>query len=105
MFDNCYFDYYGKTEKDIYGQGVVSKIELWIDDNKSPMRKVGTVFSEGRTWNNFLETNHNCSDGTTVKNTELPDGRYETVERMPDGTLSTESGTSVFIRCINGKMI
>lgn len=140
MFDNCYFDYYGKTEKDIYGQGVVSKIELWIDDNQSPMRKVGTVFSEGRSWNNFLETNYNCSDGTTVKNTELPDGRrvsevydsvtgefkcnvfdnkgtllvkdkcdrngnYETAERMPDGTLSTESGTSVFIRCINGKMI
>ena len=75
MFDNCYFDYYGKTEKDIYGQGVVSKIELWIDDNQSPMRKVGTVFSEGRSWNNFLETNYNCSDGTTVKNTELPDGR------------------------------
>lgn len=38
MFDNCYFDYYGKTEKDIYGQGVVSKIELWIDDNQSPMK-------------------------------------------------------------------
>lgn len=39
------------------------------------MRKVGTVFSEERTWNNFLETNYSCSDGTTVKNTELPDGR------------------------------
>ena len=47
MFDNCYFDYYGKTKSNLYGQGVVSKIELWIDDNQSPMRKVGTVFSEG----------------------------------------------------------
>lgn len=140
MFDNCYFDYYGKTKSNLYGQGVVSKIELWIDDNQSPMRKVGTVFSEQRTWNNFLETDYSCSSGTTVKNTELPDGRrvsefydsvmgeyecnvfdnqgtllikdkcdrngnYETVERMPDGSLSTESGISIFIRCINGKMI
>lgn len=140
MVDYCYFDYYGKTETNVYGQGVVSKIELWIDDNRLPQRKVGTVFSEERTWKNFLETDYNCSDGTTVKNTELPDGRhvsefydsvtgeyecnvfdnqgtllikdkcdrngnYETVERMPDGTLSTESGTSIFIRCINGKMI
>ena len=140
MFDNCYFDYYGKTKSNLYGQGVVSKIELWIYDNQSPMRKVGTVFSEQRTWNNFLETDYSCSSGTTVKNTELPDGRrvsefydsvmgeyecnvfdnqgtllikdkcdrngnYETVERMPDGSLSTESGISIFIRCINGKMI
>jgi len=75
MFNNCYFDYYGKTEKDTYGQGVVSKIELWIDDNQSPMRKVGTVFSEKRAWNNFLETKYNCSDGITIKNIELPDGR------------------------------
>ena len=91
-------------------------------------------------WNNFLETDYSCSDGTTVKNMELSDGRrvsefydsvtgeyecnvfdnqgtllvkdkcdrngnYETAERMPDGTLSTESGTSVFIRCVDGKMI
>ena len=67
MFDNCYFDYYGKTEKNVYGQGVVSKIELWIDDNQSSMRKIGTVFSEERIWENFLETNYSCSDGTTVR--------------------------------------
>ena len=140
MFDYCYFDYYGKTEKSLYGQGVVSAIELWIDDNQLPLRKVGTVFSEERTWQNFLETDYTCSDGTSVKNRELPDGRrmsefydsvtgeyecnvfdnhgtllikdkcdrngnYETAERLPNGTLSTESGTSIFIRGINGKMI
>lgn len=140
MLDNCYFDYYGKTEKSLYGQGVVSKIELCIDDNDMPIRKVGTVFSEERKWENFLETECICSDGTSVKNTELPDGRrmsefydsimgeyecnvfdeqgtllikdkcdrngnYETSERMPDGTLHEESGTSIFIRCIDGKMI
>ena len=32
-------------------------------------------------------------------------GNYETAERLPNGTLSTESGTSIFVRCINGKMI
>lgn len=140
MFDNCYFDYYGKTKSNLYEKSVVSEIELWIDDKQLPPRKVGTVFSEERTWNNFLETDYNFSDGTNVKNTELPDGRrisefydsvmgeyernvfdnqgtllikdkcnrngnYETAERMSDGTLYTESGASIFIRCINGKMI
>lgn len=140
MFDNCYFDYYGKTKSNLYEKSIVSEIELWIDDKQLPPRKVGTVFSEERKWNNFLETDYSCSDGTTVKNTEFPDGRrvsefydsvmgeyecnvfdnqgtllikdkcdrngnYETAERMPDGTLSTESGTSIFIRCINGKII
>ena len=140
MFDYCYFDYYGKTEENVYGKGVVSKIELWIDDKQLPPRKVGNVFSEERIWKNFLETDYKCSDGTSVKNIELPDGRrvsefydsvmgeyecnvfdnqgtllikdkcdrngnYETAERMPDGTFSTESGTSIFVRCINGKMI
>lgn len=115
-------------------------MELWVDDENSPQRKVGTVFSEERSWENFLETDYRCSDGTTVKNTELPDGRrvaefhdsvtgeyecnvfdregallikdkadrngnYETAERMPDGTISTESGTSVFIICVDGRMI
>lgn len=140
MFDDCYFDYYGKTRKIANEPKVVSEIELWIDDEYEPERNIGTVFSEERTWNHFLETDYSCSDGTTVRNKELQDGRrisefydsvtgayecnvfdnqgmllikdkadrngnYETAERMPDGTLSTESGTSIFIRCINGKMI
>ena len=50
MFDHCCFDYYGKTEKSLYGQGAVSEIELWIDDNQLALRKVGTVFSEERKW-------------------------------------------------------
>jgi len=29
----------------------------------------------------------------------------ETAERMPDGMLHEKSGTSLFIRCIDGKMI
>ena len=40
-----------------------------------------------------------------IKDKADRNGNYETAERMPDGTLPTESGTSVFIRCINGKMI
>lgn len=140
MFDDCYFDYYGKTRKIANEPKVLSEIELWIDDNCEPKRNIGTVFSEEHTWNHFLVSEYKSSDGITVKNEELPDGRrvsesydsvtgeyecnvfdnqgtllvkdkadrngnYETAERMPDGTLSTESGTSVFIRCINGKMI
>lgn len=54
MFDYCYFDYYGKTKSNLYGQGVVSEIELWIDDNRLPLRKVGAVLQEERTWNDFL---------------------------------------------------
>lgn len=140
MFDDCYFDYYGKTRKIANEPKVVSEIELWIDDNCEPERNIGTVFSEERKWNHFLLSEYKSSDGITVKNEELSDGRrvsevynsvmgqyecnifdnqgallikdkcdrngnYETAEIMPDGTLSTESGTSVFIRCINGKMI
>ncbi len=140
MFDCYYFDYYGKTRKLENESKVVSETELWIDNTYEPERKIGVVFSEERTWKNFLETDYRCSDGTSVKNRELPDGRrvsevydsvegeyecnifdnqgnllikdkcdrngnYETAERMPDGTLHEESGTSVFIRCIDGKMI
>ena len=32
-------------------------------------------------------------------------GNYEIAERNSDGTLSTTSGTSIFIRCIDGKVI
>lgn len=46
MFDYCYFDYYGKTRKVDYMPKVVSEVELWVDDENSPQRKVGTVFSE-----------------------------------------------------------
>ena len=67
MFNNCYFDYYGKTKKLKNKPKVVSEIELWIDDNFEPERNIGTVFSEEHTWNNFLETDDSCSDGTTVK--------------------------------------
>ena len=75
MFNNCCFDYYRKTKKLKNELKVVSEIELWIDDNCEPERNIGTVFSEERTWNNFLETDDSCSDGTTVKNKELSDGR------------------------------
>lgn len=61
MFDNCYIDYYGKTEENPYGQSVISKLELWIDDKQLPPRKVVTIFGDERTWNNFLETNYSCS--------------------------------------------
>ena len=140
MFNNCYFDYYGKTKKLKNKPKVVSEIELWIDDNFEPERNIGTVFSEEHTWNNFLETDDSCSDGTTVKNKKLSDGRrvsefydsvmgeyecnvfdnqgtllikdkcdrngnYEIAKRMPDGTLSITSGTSIFIRCVDGKMV
>ncbi len=140
MFDECYFDYYGKTRMIKNEPKVVSEVELYINLDEGLERKMGVVFSEERTWKNFLETDYRCSDGTSVKNRELSDGRrvsevydsvegeyecnvfdnqgnllikdkcdrngnYEIAERMSDGTLYKESGTSVFIRCIDGKMI
>ncbi len=140
MFDYDFFDYYGKTRMIKNEPKVVSEVELYINLDEGLERKMGVAFSEERTWQNFLETDCICSDGTSVKNRELPDGRrvsevydsvegeyvckvfdnqgnllikdkcdrngnYETAERMPDGTLYEESGTSVFIRCIDGKMI
>ena len=140
MFDYCYFDYYGKTRKLENEPKVVSEIELWIDDTNLLEAKIGTVFSEERTFENFMVTEYSCSDGTTVKNKELSDGKrisesydsvtgeyecnvfdnqgtllikdkcdrngnYEIAERNSDGTLSTISGTSIFIRCIDGKVI
>lgn len=47
MLDHCYFDYYGKTEKSLYGQCVISKIELYIDDNEMPIRKSWYCFQRG----------------------------------------------------------
>ncbi|MCM1222940.1 MAG: hypothetical protein NC548_51660 [Lachnospiraceae bacterium] len=119
---------------------LVSETALVIDDDYDFDRRIGVVFSKERKWENFLETDYKCSDGTSVKNRELPDGRrmsefydsvmgeyecnvfdeqgtllvkdkcdrngnYETAERLPDGTLHEESGTSIFIRCVDGKMI
>lgn len=98
MLDHCYFDYYVKTEGSPYGQGAVSKIELWVDDNNVPIRKVGTVFSKERKWENFLETDYKCSDGTFVKNSELPDGRrvsefYDLVMGEYECNVFDEQGT------------
>ena len=140
MFNGCYFDYYGSSKKQKNEPKVVSEVELWIDDTCLPERKIGTVFKEERTWNDFLLSEYNCSDGTAVKNSELSDGRrvaklydsvtgeyecnvfdnqgtllikdksdrngnYEITERMPDGTILTLTGKSIFIRCIDGKII
>lgn len=140
MFDYCYFDYYGKTRKLENEPKVVSEIELWIDDTNLLEAKIGTVFSEERKFEDFMVTEYSCSDGTSIKNKELSDGKrisesydsvtgqyecnvfdnqgtllikdkcdrngnYEIAERNSDGTLSTTSGTSIFIRCINGKVI
>lgn len=140
MYDYCYFYYRCKTRMLENEPELVSETALVIDDDYYFDRRIGTVLSEAHKWENFLETDYKCSDGTSVKNRELPDGRrmsefydsvmgeyecnvfdeqgtllvkdkcdrngnYETAERMPDGTLQEESGTSIFIRCIDGKMI
>lgn len=140
MFDYCYFDYYGNSRKEKNEPKVVSEVELWLDDHEMPKNKIGTVYSEERTWNNFMVSEYSSSDGTTLKNIELSDGRrvsefcdcvadiyecnvfdnqgtllakekydrngnYERSERMPDGTMSTSSGKTVFIRCMDGRML
>ena len=141
MFDDCYFDYNYRSKLDNKKSKVISQVELTINDNYDYFyERVGTVFKEERTWNDFLLSEYNCSDGTAVKNSELSDGKrvaelydfvtgeyecnvfdnqgtllikdksdrngnYEIEERMPDGTISTQTGTSIFIRCIDGKII
>ena len=75
MFDYCYFDYYGKTRKLENEPKVVSEIELWIDDTNLLEAKIGTVFSEERKFEDFMVTEYSCSDGTSIKNKELSDGK------------------------------
>lgn len=74
MFEGHYLDFEGST-KAVKGEPAVEKkINLRADDEREPM-DLGTVYTEKRTFKNFLLSEYSTSDGITVKNQILSDGK------------------------------
>ncbi|MGN0630997.1 MAG: hypothetical protein ACI4JN_06680 [Ruminococcus sp.] len=139
MFEGCYLDFEGCT-KAVKGEPAVEmKVNLRADDTRISV-DLGTVYTEKRTFKDFLLSEYSTSDGITVKNTILPDGtrvaesydavkreyvcsafdekgtlisreytdssgKYAIEQRLPDGTMHKESGSSIFVRGFDGKVI
>lgn len=139
MFDNCFLDYESST-KAVNGEPAVEmKVNLRADDTRISV-DLGTVYTEKRTFKDFLLSEYSTSDGITLKNKILLDGtrvaesydavkreyicsafdekgtllerecadsngKYTIEQRLPDGTMHKESGSSIFVIGFDGKMI
>lgn len=75
MFDIGYMDYYGRTTAKKGEPKIVSEITLSFTCEFEYGDVLGTVFTQEKTFNNFLETENVCSYGKVIRNKELPDGR------------------------------
>lgn len=74
MYEGYYLDYEGSTIINLGEPSITRKVELRADDTRDPFN-VGTVYTEKHTFKNFLETEYVTSDGITVKNQILSDGK------------------------------
>lgn len=97
MFDNCFLDYESGT-KAVKGEPAVEmKVNLRADDTRISV-DLGTVYTEKRTFKDFLLSEYTTSDGITVKNKILPDGTrvaesYDAVKREYIYSAFDEKGT------------
>ena len=97
MFDNCFLDYESST-KAVKGEpSVEMKVNLRADDTRISV-DLGTVYTEKRTFKDFLLSKYSTSDGITVKNKILPDGTrvaesYDAVKREYIYSAFDEKGT------------
>ena len=97
MFDNCFLDYEGST-KAVKGEPAVEmKVNLRADDTRISV-DLGTVYTEKRSFKDFLLSEYSTSDGRTVKNKILPDGTrvaesYDAVKREYIYSAFDEKGT------------
>ena len=97
MFDNCFLDYESST-KAVKGEPAVEmKVNLRADDARISV-DLGTIYTEKRTFKDFLLSEYSTSDGITVKNKILPDGTrvtesYDSVKREYICIAFDEKGT------------
>ena len=97
MFEGCYLDFEGCT-KAVKGEPAVEmKVNLRVDDGENPVN-LGAVYTEKRTFKDFLLSEYSTSDGITVKNKILPDGTrvaesYDAVKREYICSAFDEKGT------------
>ena len=97
MFDNCFLDYESST-KAVKGEPAVEmKVSLRADDTRISA-DLGTVYTEKRSFKDFLLSEYTTSDGITVKNKILPDGTrvaesYDAVKREYICSAFDEKGT------------
>lgn len=82
-----YYDTYPVISHDKNNSKTIEKLELWYDDDIGKKEYIGTILTEERTWENFLETKYKSSQGIVQICQELSDGtrvvkKYDAVSEI-----------------------
>lgn len=93
---NCGF--FLSTETEIEPGKISHDVNLWHYDDEGIGEKIGSVFHEERTWEDFRMKNYTNSDGITEAYSELPDGnrmteRYDAVKGIYECYTFDKTGT------------